>query len=103
MSWFEKILGLEPDKLFYPGQEITPISKMEWVSADDNETIRHGPKFGEIVKCVEYVHYRKGEWYIQISGYYHNYAEGWFAPVITDKQLEEMLQEVEITITHGTF
>jgi len=106
MSLFNRIISLfkDPEKLFYEGQEITPKSPCEWVNLSTN-AIRPGPKFGEIVKCVNYVHVRDGKWFIQVTGYSENYAEEWFAPVISDDKLEEMLNDIDELIikTHGTF
>lgn len=110
MNWLNRIISRfkdkdpVPDKLFYPGQEITPKAQCEWISVDTQE-LRSGPKFGEVVQVVKYIHFRKGHWFINVTGYDQNYSEDWFAPVITDKQLEKMLKEVDTitTVTHGTF
>lgn len=103
MNWLKKILGMEPDKLFYPGQEITPRVNPTW-SIKGTHVLQPGPKFGEIVKVIRYARVSEGQWYIQITSYGNYFDESQFAPVITNKQLEEMLQEVgQLTIAHGTF
>ena len=103
MNWLKKILGMEPDKLFYPGQEVTPLKSPNWIRKDTNE-IMPGPKFGEVVKVVKYSHLSDDGWYIEIMNYRYAFKESEFAPVISSNQLEEMLQEVgELTIAHGTF
>lgn len=84
-----------PDKLFFEGQEITPLHKHQWHYLDNVLVTAQGPKFGEIVKCKEYVKAKNNIWYIRISGYEGAFDETDFAPVISDDQLEEMLNEVD--------
>lgn len=89
-----------PDKLFYPGQEITTKTKINWANLDTNELLP-GPKFGEIVRCLSYNHCKKGVWFIKVTKYEGNFDENCFAPVISDDQLEEMLNEIdELAIKH---
>ncbi len=94
---------MESDKLFYPGQEITKVVEGNWCLTGTH-TRYPGPKMGEVVKVKRYGEFYKGNWYIAITGYTDTFKECCFAPVITDSQLEEMLQEVDqLIVTHGTF
>lgn len=101
MSWLDRLkysMGIEPSKLFYLGQEITPKQKCHWVKTTDNSSVS-GPNFGEIVRVIKYSHYEKGVWYIQITGHDGAFDEQWFAPVISDDELESMLNEIgELTL-----
>lgn len=98
MKWLDKIksfIGIEPDKLFYIGQEITPKTKTEWVFSQTKQKAA-GPKFGEIVRCLKYDNFTDGNWFIKISGYgEYTFREECFAQVISDGELAEMLKGVE--------
>jgi len=64
-----------------------------------------GPKFGDVVKCKKYEILKEGKWYILIVGFNGYFREDHFAPVISDDQLEEMLNDIDELIikTHGTW
>lgn len=106
MTFFDKIknaLGLLPPKLFYEGQEITPNhDHRQWVTTEERHPSK-GPKNGEIVKCVEYIEVFKNTWYIKISGYLGRFKENDFSPVISDDQLEEMLNGIDELIIKKEF
>ena len=100
LDHIKSILGLVPEKLFYPSQEITPISSPNWAEHISKKPAL-GPKFGQIVRVRRYEQLHKGRWYISIGGYTNFYDELEFAPVISDDELEEMLNEVdELVIKH---
>lgn len=90
----KSLFGNEPDKLFYPGQEITPISSPTWAEQITRKPAA-GPKFGEVVRVKGYVELHNNQWYIAITGYKDFYNEKEFAPVISDDQLEEMLNGID--------
>lgn len=97
MTWFDRIKAAicpDPPKLFHEGQEITPKQKCEWMDKSDY-SLTNGPDFGEIVRCESYHPICiKGQWHIHISGYEGYFEEKWFAPVLGDDQLEEMLNDI---------
>jgi hypothetical protein len=99
MTWLNRIISrfIEPNKLFYIGQQITPKTDVKWWCIEFQSNVNHlCPKRGEIVEVIEYLKIIEGEWYIRIAGYAHkSFNENCFAPVITDDQLEEMLNDID--------
>ena len=95
MNLIEKVkafFGYRPGKLFDIGQDITPKFQINWVHSND-KTKAVGPRFGQVVKVVRYNNLDRGVWYINITGFTNPYNEDIFAPLITDGELQELLEE----------
>lgn len=104
MNWLNRIISLfkEPDKLFYPGQEVTMVTDGTWSEVGTGVKFP-GPKFGDIVKVKRYEKIVKSKWYISLIGFSSLFQENAFAPVISDDKLEEMLNDIDELIIkdHG--
>ena len=91
---------MEKHQRFEIGQAVTRNCNKRWVHMRDNCDGPH-PRFGEIVHVHKYHEYAYGQWYIEICEYHTgvvSYSEPSFSPVITDKQLQEAINEIEVTV-----
>jgi len=104
LRYFKKILSPDISNTakkqykFKTGQEITPTYQgIYWEGMGSGSGysygVQSGPDFGEIVTVTDHTMYDSNGWRITITKYDGHFAERDFSPVISTKELSELLNE----------